>query len=306
MHRAGVAVRALRDRLGPRRAAAGAATTSPRSTARSPPRRAATIDVLGLVVRTPGWAATDARQPVLGAAGPGRLRRVPADADRAATGPRGTFWAANPVAPRRPVRNWQIWNEPNIAINWDVQPWQRGYARLLRAAYPAVKGADPGATVVMAGLANFSWRDLERPTQGGGELRFDVAAVHPFSGRPSNSVKIIAPQPRGDGPQRRPPQADLADRADVVLGEGQEDAADAELGDDRGGPGRSGCAGLPPVRPRPLRAPARAHLLVHVGDGRPRLEELVRLLGPADAAARRAPRRQARAAAFRAVVRRYG
>jgi hypothetical protein len=91
------------------------------------------------------------------------------------------------------VRSWQIWNEPNISVYWTQQPFMRGYARLLDTAYPAIKQADPGATVVMAGLANFSWRDLRRLfTKGGAKLRFDVAAVHPFSGRPSNSVKIVA------------------------------------------------------------------------------------------------------------------
>jgi hypothetical protein len=68
----------------------------------------------------------------------------------------------------------------------------RAYARLLNAAYAAIKASDPGATVVMAGLANFSWRDLSRLfRKGGTKLRFDVGAVHPFSGRPTNSVKIV-------------------------------------------------------------------------------------------------------------------
>ena len=90
------------------------------------------------------------------------------------------------------MRAWQIWNEPNIVNYWSVQPFMRGYARLLSSAYAAVKGADRGATVVMAGLANYSWRDLSRLyRKGGRKLRFDVAAVHPFSGRPSNSVKIV-------------------------------------------------------------------------------------------------------------------
>ena len=149
----------------------------------------ADIDVLGLVVRTPGWAATNAGNPFSAPRDPAAyaafLRTL-----IGRYGPRGSFWAANPGLPRRPVRNWQIWNEPNISINWDVQPWQRGYARLLRAAYPAVKAADPGARVVMAGLANFSWRDLGKAYRAGVKGSFDVAAVHPFSGRPSNSVKI--------------------------------------------------------------------------------------------------------------------
>jgi Beta-galactosidase len=149
------------------------------------------IDVLALIVRTPGWAA--AQQ--------GSVFSPPRDpADYAAFakvliaryGPNGELWRAHPEVKPRPVRAWQIWNEPNIAVYWTQQPFMRGYAHLLNAAYTAIKQADRGATVVMAGLANFSWRDLRRLfKKGGTTLRFDVAAVHPFSGRPSNSVKIV-------------------------------------------------------------------------------------------------------------------
>jgi hypothetical protein len=149
------------------------------------------IDVLGLIVRTPSWAAQQPGQPF----SPPRD-----DADYAAFataliaryGPNGQLWRDHPDLPKRPVRDWQVWNEPNIAVYWTKQPFMRGYAHLLGAAYAAIKRADPQATVVMAGLANFSWRDLERLFERGGTtLRFDVAAVHPFSGRPSNSVKIV-------------------------------------------------------------------------------------------------------------------
>jgi Beta-galactosidase len=148
------------------------------------------IDALGLVVRTPNWAASVPGQPFSPPRDPatytGFLRAL-----IARYGPRGSFWAANPSLPRDPVRHWQIWNEPNIAINFvGVRSWPATYARLLRAAYRAVHGADRGATVVMAGLANFSWRDLSRAYRAGVRGSFDVAAVHPFSGRPSNSVKI--------------------------------------------------------------------------------------------------------------------
>ena len=149
------------------------------------------MDVLGLVVRTPAWAATIPGQPFSPPRDPATyaafLRTL-----IARYGPRGSFWAANPGVPRRPVRQWQIWNEPNIpALNFvGVRSWPATYARLLRAAYPAVHSADRGAKVVMAGLANFSWRDLSRAYRAGVKGSFDVAAVHPFSGRPSNSVKI--------------------------------------------------------------------------------------------------------------------
>jgi hypothetical protein len=150
------------------------------------------IDVLGLIVRTPPWAAEQ----------PGQVFSPPRDpADYAAFaaalvaryGPNGELWREHPDVPKRPVRAWQIWNEPNLAAYWTKQPFMRAYARLLDAAHDAIKRADAKATVVMAGLANFSWRDLKRLFErGGAALRFDVAAVHPFSGRPVNAVKIVA------------------------------------------------------------------------------------------------------------------
>jgi polysaccharide biosynthesis protein PslG len=150
------------------------------------------IDVLALIVRTPAWAA---KQDSSVFSPP----RDPADYAAFAKvlvaryGPNGELWRAHPEVSPRPVGAWQVWNEPNIAVYWTEQPFMRGYARLLSAAYQAIKQADPKATVVMAGLANFSWRDLSRLfRKGATKLRFDVAAVHPFSGRPANSVKIVA------------------------------------------------------------------------------------------------------------------
>jgi hypothetical protein len=150
------------------------------------------IDVLALIVRSPAWAA---RHPGTPFSSP----RDPADYAAFATtlvaryGPGGELWRERPEVAARPVRAWQVWNEPNLAVYWTEQPFMRGYARLLSAAYAAIKRADPGATVAMAGLANFSWRDLERLfAKAATKLRFDVAAVHPFSGRPSNAVKIVA------------------------------------------------------------------------------------------------------------------
>jgi hypothetical protein len=150
------------------------------------------IDVLGLIVRTPAWAAQQPGQPF-------SPPRDPADYAAFATalvaryGPNGELWREHPEVPKRPVEAWQIWNEPNLAVYWTKQPFMRGYASLLNGAYSAIKRADGHATVVMAGLANFSWRDLKRLFEkGGATLHFDVAAVHPFSGRPANSVKIVA------------------------------------------------------------------------------------------------------------------
>ena len=149
------------------------------------------IDVLALIVRSPTWAARHPGQPFSSPRDPADYAAF-AKVLVARYGPGGSLWAEHPEVAALPVRDWQVWNEPNLAVYWTEQPFMRGYARLLDATYTAIKQADPGSTVVMAGLANFSWRDLERLfAKGGAKLRFDVAAVHPFSGRPSNSVKIV-------------------------------------------------------------------------------------------------------------------
>jgi Beta-galactosidase len=147
------------------------------------------IDPLVIVTRTPGWAART----------PGEVFSPPRDRATYAAflralvaryGPGGALWEQRPGVPRRPVRAWQVWNEPNLPVYFTQQPFAEPYARLLSAGYAAIKRADRGATVVMAGLANFSWRDLATLYRARTPLRFDVAAVHPFSGRPSNSVRI--------------------------------------------------------------------------------------------------------------------
>ncbi len=52
------------------------------------------------------------------------------------------------------IHAYQVWNEPNLAREWgDKRPDPAGYARLLKAAYGAIKAADPNAIVITAGMA---------------------------------------------------------------------------------------------------------------------------------------------------------
>ena len=151
------------------------------------------LEVLGLVLESPAWAASD-RTTVFSPP------RDPADYARALRaligryGPSGTFWVSHPAVPRLPVRHWQIWNEPSVARYFVVKGgFAKPYVRLLASAYRAAKAADPGAGIVTAGLPNFSWRDLESLYRAGLRARghFDAVAVHPFTGRPSDSVRIL-------------------------------------------------------------------------------------------------------------------
>jgi hypothetical protein len=148
------------------------------------------MSVLGLVLGSPDWASTHPGVPLSPPKDPatyGDFMRLCI----ARYGPFGSFWTEHPEVAAIPIRDWQVWNEPNLSAYFSVQPFPKPYVRLLRAARTAIKSADPGATVVMAGLANFSWKDLERLYRAHVKGLFDVAAVHPFSGHPAGSVKIV-------------------------------------------------------------------------------------------------------------------
>jgi hypothetical protein len=107
-------------------------------------------------------------------------------------GPGGSFWAAHPSVPATPVRMWQIWNEPHFTSYWSQQPFAPSYVRLLTAAHAAIKAADPGAEVVLAGLADFSWQYLAQIyRQPGARNLFDVVAIHPYTAEPAGVIVIL-------------------------------------------------------------------------------------------------------------------
>jgi len=107
-------------------------------------------------------------------------------------GPDGQLWKEKPDVPYRPVRHWQIWNEPGIQYQWSPQAdWPQKYGELLRLAYPTVKQADPGATVVLGGLANASWEEMDALYDRGGVRGFfDVAAVHYYARIASQFIEV--------------------------------------------------------------------------------------------------------------------
>jgi hypothetical protein len=85
-----------------------------------------------------------------------------------------------------------VWNEPHIEYQWTPQEnWQERYGGLLAAAYPAVKQADPGAKVVLAGIANASWDLLDSLYERGAiKGNFDVMAVHYYEKKSHEFVEV--------------------------------------------------------------------------------------------------------------------
>jgi hypothetical protein len=96
--------------------------------------------------------------------------------------------AASRYAPRG-VHTWEIWNEPNTGGAWMPAPDPAAYAALVRATAPAIKGADPGATVISGGLAPAATggRDIAQLdflsgfARAGGLGLLDAVGYHPYS-----------------------------------------------------------------------------------------------------------------------------
>ena len=164
------------------------------------------LRILPFVYSTPGWLARKfTTLPIDNA----RERRAWAAFLRAAVeryGPHGEFWrqhwagSEDPV-PKMPLREWQVWNEANFFyFTYPVSPIR--YARLLKGSYRAIKGADPGARIVLSGL-------FGDPDEGGrfgmsaadflsalyrvpGIKRyFDHVALHPYAFHVDNLEEMI-------------------------------------------------------------------------------------------------------------------
>ncbi|MBB3605035.1 hypothetical protein FHT40_004719 [Mycolicibacterium sp. BK556] len=97
--------------------------------------------------------------------------------------------AVERYAPRG-VHNWEIWNEPNVRQFWPPKPDADEYGRLFKAIVPAVREADPNATVLIGGLSpkyqssenEESPLDyLEQLYANGTAQLADAIAAHPYT-----------------------------------------------------------------------------------------------------------------------------
>ncbi len=76
------------------------------------------------------------------------------------------------------VAAYEIWNEEDASRWWVGGPDPAAYTRLLQAAYPAVKSADPAAEVVLGGLTGNDYNFLQGVYGAGGKGYFDAVGVH--------------------------------------------------------------------------------------------------------------------------------
>jgi hypothetical protein len=111
-------------------------------------------------------------------------------------GASGSLWAEQPALPRVPIRDWQIWNEPELPFYWDAPSdwtaaWPKGYVKLLKAARKAIKSRDRRAKVVLAGLSGEGWKHLRRLYRARARRLFDVVAIHPYNRRVKSTLQAV-------------------------------------------------------------------------------------------------------------------
>ncbi len=80
------------------------------------------------------------------------------------------------------VHTYEVWNEPNYARFWPSGPSPADYTQLLAAAAPAIRQADPSATVILGGLSKGDYVYLDGLYRAGAAPYFDAVAIHPYTG----------------------------------------------------------------------------------------------------------------------------
>ncbi|WP_020102066.1 cellulase family glycosylhydrolase [Mycobacterium sp. 360MFTsu5.1] len=133
------------------------------------------MGILGVLNATPAWAV----QP-----GYPAVAAPPADNAQYAQ-----FVGAVAERYAGKVSAYEVWNEPNAAPSWYPTPDPAAYTRLLQAAYPAIKAADPNATVIggvvgwvtdTPGLAINAASYVQGMYDNGAQGYFDALSFHPY------------------------------------------------------------------------------------------------------------------------------
>jgi hypothetical protein len=79
------------------------------------------------------------------------------------------------------VHAYEVWNEPNYSRFWPSGPSATDYVNMLKVAYPAIKAADPSATVVTGGVSRNDFGFVSAIYAAGGKGYFDAVGVHPYT-----------------------------------------------------------------------------------------------------------------------------
>src|SRR3954471_1816613 len=141
-------------------------------------RQAAGTKTVVVLVGAPAWASgsTDPLTP---------------PADPAAMATFAARVAGHPAV-RGHVAAYEIWNEEDAPLWLRGAPNPPQYAAMLRAVYPAIKGADPSATVLVGGLTGNDYAYLDALYASGANGAFDGVGVHTDTACLTNDPSVWA------------------------------------------------------------------------------------------------------------------
>jgi hypothetical protein len=125
---------------------------------------------------------------------------------------KGTFWRNNPGLPQKPVKSWQLWNEPNLPKYFarppagkraHVKPAKnapKAYAKFVKFSDKAIGKADKRAKVILAGLSGSAKKGKTSPKKflkkffkvNKVKKHFYAAALHPYAGSIKKYKKRIS------------------------------------------------------------------------------------------------------------------
>lgn len=132
------------------------------------------LGVLGVVNTTPAWARAANTSLYTPPTSPADL---------------GTFMGALAKRYVSKMTAFEVWNEPNAATSYSPAPDPAGYTALLKAAYPAIKAAQPSATVIGGVVGStVTWGSwtlnpvdfVQQMYAAGAAGSFDALSFHPY------------------------------------------------------------------------------------------------------------------------------
>ncbi len=134
------------------------------------------FNVLAVPTYTPSWAAIPE----------GRTFVHPGPADPSAY---ANFVKLAAQRYRGMIRNWEIWNEPNVRDSFAPKPDSAKYSARLKLSYAAIKSVDPASVVISGGLSpalddgtNISPASfVDQMYKNGAGPSFDGVGIHPYS-----------------------------------------------------------------------------------------------------------------------------
>lgn len=144
------------------------------------------------------WWPVIGYAPAWGGTVPGSLHSPPRDpaeygrfvgAFAQRYGSDGTFWREHPGLPRLPVRDYELWNEPDGGFFWPPHPDPAAYAAAFDAAAGALRTVDPAGRAILGGIVpSRGWVPAVLAARP--EIRDEIAgvAIHPYGRTPAAAV----------------------------------------------------------------------------------------------------------------------